>query len=142
MQNKYNLPPPLVGKLTQRNGTQNSGKHAEEHDQACSLRKLFLYDVVLAQSLGDMLPEGGDIWMSGCVELDAVHCLDGAHGGDLLQEILGFVDEDEEAPQQRDVPVAGSTRSEGWPELPPRSAIEIFFDCILCRLRAEERFAL
>lgn len=118
MHNEYNLPPPLVGKLTQRDSAQNSSREAEEHDQACGLCKLLLYQVVLTEFLGDALPQGGNIWVPRRVELDTVHGLDGAHGGHLLDEILSFVDEDDEASQKGNISVAGTGRGKGWPALP------------------------
>jgi hypothetical protein len=62
-----------------------------------------------------MLPEGGDIKISDSVKLDTVHRLDGAHEGHLIEEAC------EQASQQGDESVAGSSRGDGWPEAPSGS---------------------
>lgn len=133
MQDQNNFPTTLVCKLTQRDSTEYGGKHAEEHDQPCSLCKLLLNQMILAELLRDMFPKGGDIGVSGSVELDAVHCLDGAHERHLLEEPLRFVDEHDQASKKGNVLVADSGGGESWPELPSSLAREVVLDCNFCR---------
>ncbi|KAF2501161.1 hypothetical protein BU16DRAFT_191274 [Lophium mytilinum] len=113
MQHNHQLPPSPIRQPPQRNRPHHRTQHAHKHNQPRAARQLLLHRIDLTQPLGDMLAELDEGGVALEIVVVAMHRLQRAHRGDLLDEVLGLIDENEGAAQDGDEAVARGDGGEG-----------------------------